>query len=75
VNRWYACEITVGRDVRTGKILDEADRRDPGHARPWIALASGDKYQITLIQDQAAGHGVIPVILVDFIHVLADTSF
>lgn len=51
VNRWYACEITVGRDVSTGKTLDEADRRDLGHARPWIALAGGDKYQVTLIQD------------------------
>ena len=30
-NRWYACDITAGRDVTIGKIFDEADRRDPGH--------------------------------------------
>ena len=32
VNRWYACDITAGRDVTIGKVFDEADRRDPGHA-------------------------------------------
>ena len=31
-NRWYACDITAGRDVTIGKVFDEADRRDPGHA-------------------------------------------
>ena len=30
-NRWYACDITAGRDVTIGKIFDEADRRDPDH--------------------------------------------
>ena len=32
VNRWYTCDITAGRAVTIGKIFDEADRRDPGHA-------------------------------------------
>ena len=49
-NRWYACDITAGRDVTIGKIFDEADRRDPGHARTWIALVDGDIYQLGLIQ-------------------------
>ncbi len=34
VNRWYACDITAGRDVTIGKVFDEAERRDPGHAGP-----------------------------------------
>jgi hypothetical protein len=70
VNRWYTTDITAGRDVTIGKIFDEADRRDPGHRRTWIALADGDIYQIGLIQAQAARRGVTLVILVDFIHVL-----
>ena len=70
VNRWYACDITAGRDVTIGKIFGEADRRDPGHERTWITLVDGDIYQLDLIQDQAATRGVTPVILVDFIHVL-----
>jgi len=70
VNRWYACDITAGRDVTIGKAFDEADRRDPGHARTWIALADGDNYQLGLFQAQSAARGITPVILIDFIHVL-----
>jgi hypothetical protein len=69
-NRWYACDITAGRDVTVGKVFDEAERRDPGHRRRWIALADGDIYQLGLIQAQAAARGVTVTILVDFIHVL-----
>jgi hypothetical protein len=69
-NRWYTCDITAGRDVTIGKVFDEADRRDPGHARTWIALADGDNYQLGLIQAAAAARGITLVILVDFIHVL-----
>jgi hypothetical protein len=70
VNRWYACDITAGRDVTIGKIFDEGERRDPAHRRTWIALADGDIYQIGLFQAQAAARGITLVILVDFIHVL-----
>ena len=70
VNRWYACDITASRDVTIGKAFDEADRRDPGRARTWIALVDGDNYQLALVQAQAAARGITPVILVDFIHVL-----
>jgi hypothetical protein len=70
VNRWYTCDITAGRDVTTGKIFDEADRRDPDHARTWIALVDGDIYQLGLIQAQAAARGITLAIVIDFIHVL-----
>jgi hypothetical protein len=70
VSRWYACDITAGRDVTIAKIFDEADRRDPGHRRTWIALVDGDIHQLGLIQDQAAARGITITILVDFIHVL-----
>ncbi len=50
-------------------MFDEAERRDPGHQRDWIALADGDKYQIGLIADQAAAaESRSPSS--DFIHVL-----
>jgi hypothetical protein len=70
VNRWYTTDITAGREHTIGKIFDEADRRDPGHARTWIALVDGDIHQIGLITGQAARRGITLVILVDFIHVL-----
>jgi len=70
VNRWYACDITAGRDVTIGKIFGEAGRRDPGHRRTWIALADGDNHQLALIQAAAAARGVTVIIVIDFIHVL-----
>ena len=69
-NRWYACDITAGRDVTIGKVFDEAGRRDPGHLRTWIALVDGDVHQLGLIQAQAAARGITLTILIDFIHVL-----
>ena len=69
-NRWYTCDITAGRDVTIGKVFDEADRRDPGHLRTWIALADGDIYQLGLIQAQAAARGITLAVVIDFIHVL-----
>jgi hypothetical protein len=70
VNRWYTCDITAGRDVTISKVFGEAERRDPGHRRTWIALVDGDIYQLGLIQAEAAARGVTVTILVDFIHVL-----
>jgi hypothetical protein len=69
-NRWYACDITAGRDVTIGKIFDQADRRDPGHRRTWIALVDGDNYQLGLIQAAAAARGITLAVVIDFIHVL-----
>ena len=69
-NRWYTCDITAGRDVTIGKVFDEADRRDPGHARTWIALVDGDNYQLGLVQAAAAARGITLAIVIDFIHVL-----
>ena len=69
-NRWYACDITAGRDVTIGKIFDEAGRRDPDHLRTWIALVDGDIHQLGLIQAAAAARGITLAILIDFIHVL-----
>jgi hypothetical protein len=70
VNRWYTCDITADRAVTIAKVSGHAERRDPGHARPWIALADGDIHQLALIQHEAATRGIGITILVDFIHVL-----
>jgi hypothetical protein len=69
-NRWYACDITAGRDVTIGKVFDQADRRDPDHLRTWIALVDGDNYQLGLFQAAAAARGITLAIVIDFIHVL-----
>jgi hypothetical protein len=70
VNRWYTVEITATRAQTIAAVFDQAERRDPGHARTWIALVDGDRHQIEVICDQAAERDVSVMILVDFIHVL-----
>jgi hypothetical protein len=70
VNRWYTCDITADRAVTISKVFDQAERRDPGHRRPWIALADGDRHQLALIQAEAAKRGISVTIVIDFIHVL-----
>jgi hypothetical protein len=70
LNRWYTVDIDADRASTVRDVFDEAERRDPGHARPWIALVDGDIYQIGLFQEQAAARGIEITIIVDFIHVL-----
>ena len=69
LRRWYTIDIAADRTATTGAIFDEAERRDPGHLRQWIALVDGDNHQIRLIESQAAARGIDLVILIDFIHV------
>jgi hypothetical protein len=70
VNRWYTIDIAADRASTVRDIFDQAQRRDPGRARPWIALVDGDIHQIALFQEQAAARGIQVTILIDFIHVL-----
>ncbi|HEU5390189.1 MAG TPA: ISKra4 family transposase [Streptosporangiaceae bacterium] len=56
-------------DVVAG-MLAEAERRDPGHQRTWIALVDGNKDQIRWIQDSAAARGITITIICDLVHVL-----
>ena len=66
---WYTADITAGCAETIAALFDQAGRRDPGHARTWIALADGDNHQIRQIQDQAAARRVPVTILIDFVHV------
>jgi len=53
-----------------GDAFAEADRRDAGHARPWLAVVDGNNAQIAAICHLAAERGVKVPILIDFIHVV-----
>jgi len=70
VNRWYACDIIAGRDVTVARLFDEAERRDPGRLRRWIALVDGDTRQLRLTEAQAAARGAAVTVVIDFVHVL-----
>jgi hypothetical protein len=51
-------------------IFDEADRRDPNHARDWVALVDGNNHQIQRIRAEAAARDKPVAIVCDFLHVL-----
>jgi hypothetical protein len=70
VNRWYTCDITASRAEAIATLLDQAERRDPGRDRTWIALADGDNHQIEVFRAEAARRGITITITIDFIHVL-----
>jgi hypothetical protein len=71
VNRRYSVDIAADRSAAIGWLFDEAGRRDPGHARQWVALVDGDNHQINLIEQEAAARGITGLtILIDLIHVL-----
>ncbi len=53
-----------------GRVFDEAERRDPGHNRRWVALVDGNRHQIDRIQAEAEQRKVKVAIVVDLIHVL-----
>src|SRR5680860_365759 len=63
---------SVGEDAATvvAAIFDEADRRDPDHARTWVALVDGNNHQIRRIDAEAEARGASVAIVVDFVHVL-----
>ena len=69
-NKWLTASVTADAATVVGRIFDEADRRDPTHARTWIALVDGNNHQIDRIQAEAAQRVIDVTILCDFIHVL-----
>jgi hypothetical protein len=52
------------------QIFAEADRRDPDHARTWVALVDGNNHQIDRITAEAHHRTLQITIVIDFIHAL-----
>jgi hypothetical protein len=70
--KWVTASVTDDIPAVIAAGFAEADRRDPGRERTWIALVDGNKAQIEAI-GAAARRGVTVTILIDFIHVLEYT--
>jgi hypothetical protein len=68
--KWLAASVTDDIATVVAAGFDEAERRDPDHRRPWVALVDGNTAQIQAIQAEAARRKVKVAIVVDFIHVL-----
>jgi hypothetical protein len=68
-HKWLTASIADDAAAVIAAMFAEADRRDPGHQRRWIALADGNKDQIAQLKAQAAARGITVTIIVDLIHV------
>jgi len=68
--KWVMASVAEEAASVVGKIFDQAERRDPGHGRSWVALVDGNNHQIGRIGAEARARGVEVSIIVDFVHVL-----
>lgn len=67
--KWVTASVADDAATVVASIFAEADRRDPGHQRTWIALVDGNTHQISRITAEAAARAVPVTIICDFIHV------
>lgn len=69
-NKWLVASIVDGARTVIGQAFDEAERRDPGHIRPWVALVDGANHQIEVIETEARKRHIKVTIMIDLVHVL-----
>lgn len=68
--KWLTASVVEdAREVITA-AFDEAERRDPNHLRPWVALVDGAKHQIDVIGSEAKRRRIKIHVICDFVHVL-----
>lgn len=69
-DKWLTASV-VG-DVRSviQTVMDEAERRDPHHERPWLGLVDGNNDQLRHLQTEADQRHIDLQLFIDFIHVL-----
>ncbi len=65
---WASVEKSAEKVTR--QLFDEAERRDPEHRRLWVVLVDGERHQIERLRAEAKRRGVVPVVVLDLMHVL-----
>ena len=69
-NKWLTASVVEDAAEVVGRLFCEAERRDPGHQRRWVALVDGNNHQIDRIGAEATARGIDVTIVVDLVHVL-----
>jgi hypothetical protein len=65
--KWLTASVTDHIPAVIAAAFDEAERRDPGHRRTWIALVDGNRTQIEAITAEAGRHGIAITVICDFV--------
>jgi hypothetical protein len=68
--KWLTASVVEDAATVVAQIFDEAERRDPDHARTWIALVDGNNHQINRVHAEANARQASVRIVIDFVHVL-----
>ena len=68
--KWVTASVAADAAEVVAAAFAEADRRDSGRWRTWIALADGNVHQLRRIQAEAAARDITITIICDFIHVI-----
>lgn len=69
-SKWLCGSVNDTAAEVVAAVFDQAEHRDPEHARTWVVLVDGAPHQIDLINEQAAARGIGVHIVIDIIHVL-----
>lgn len=68
--KWLTASVAEDAAEVVRRLFDEAQRRDPGHQRRWVALVDGNNHQIDRIEAEATRRKVSVAVVIDLIHVL-----
>ena len=68
--KWLTASVIDDAATVVCEIFAEAERRDPKHARTWIALVDGNNHQISRIHAEARARDIDVNVVCDFVHVI-----
>jgi hypothetical protein len=69
-DKWLTASVEEDAAMVIAKAFWEAERRDPRHTHPWVALVDGNNHQIDRIKAEAKKRKVDITIICDLVHVL-----
>jgi hypothetical protein len=69
-DKWLTASVTDDAAAVIRQMFAEADRRDPQHKRPWVALVDANNHQLDRITKEAKKRKLKVTILVDCVHVM-----
>ncbi|MFI5987906.1 ISKra4 family transposase, partial [Streptomyces sp. NPDC051555] len=67
--KWLTGSVIQPPEHTIAAAFDQAEARDPGHARAWVVLVDGARHQLDLIHDEAGRRGITVNVLLDIVHV------
>jgi hypothetical protein len=69
-HKWLTASVTDTAATVVAKMFQEAERRDPGHERAWVALVDGNNHQIDRINAGAKARKLNVTVVIDLIPML-----